>query len=357
MDAAEKCAEAGARVINMSLAGELYLESELEGLNNLVEKYGVLLVASAGNGGPISNPFYPASYPSVVSVGAVNLMEEYAPFSQANDFVDIVAPGVEIMSTHLDNSYTIQSGTSNSCAFVSGVAALLWSYKPEATVEEIRDAIFSSAKDLVGSQSNFVGRDPFFGHGLIQTMDALTLLNGGVPLDSSVPAPPAQDPPTQFPTVTQDRLNEIIPCIAVIDESEGSQTLSTIQSTWNQFRTSYPERPFCLLQPEPIFSSELFIPQNFLNDSNTIFSAVSRDNGVDAERSDWFNICNLAGLRAEGVVGVAIFIDNSGSLATPQVAASYSFLADRLDEEGLNLVDGIENSDEDWIGPFLTDFN
>jgi hypothetical protein len=59
-----------------------------------------------------------------------------------------------------------------------------------------------------------------------------------------------------------------------------------------------------------------------LNDTNTIYSEVSRDQGVELDSSDWINICSLDTLRAQGVVDFAIFVDNSGSLSTPQLHAS-----------------------------------
>jgi len=169
------------------------------------------------------------------------------------------------------------------------------------------------------------------------------------------PAPPASAP-TEFPTVSRSRLNEVITCIAVIDESQGSQSLARFESLWTLFRESYPERPFCLLQPFPETPPSLFIPQAFLNDTDTIYSQVSRDFGVEIDRSDWFEVCSLDVLRAQGVVDFAIFIDNSGSLTTPQVQASFNLLLERAAQEGLTLVSGIENTAEDWISPFLTDF-
>lgn len=83
---------------------------------------------------------------------------------------------------------------------------------------------------------------------------------------------------------------------------------------------------------------------------------MTRDQGVDSARSDWFDICNLDGLKAQGITDVAIFVDNSGSLTTAGVQASYDFLMERMTSEGLTLVAGIENTAENWIGPFLTDF-
>ena len=59
---------------------------------------GILIVASAGNGGS-SSYSYPASYPSVMSVAATDSSDAKASFSQSNDEVDIAAPGVDVVST------------------------------------------------------------------------------------------------------------------------------------------------------------------------------------------------------------------------------------------------------------------
>ena len=185
--------------------------------------------------------------------------------------------------------------------------------------------------------------------------------NPSTPPSSTPSATPTINAPvaqitTQSPFVSRETLNEITPCIAVIDESRTSQSLAIFERLWSQFRTTYPKRPFCLLQPEPELPSALFIPPAFFNDNNTIYSQVNRDFGVVASRSDWFDICGLDGLRDRGVVDVAVFIDNSGSLTTPKVQASYDLLLSSMEEEGLALVAGIENQLEDWISPFLIDF-
>ncbi|RKG89085.1 peptidase S8 [Corallococcus sp. CA049B] len=67
--------------------------------------------------------------------------------------------------------YTHVSGTSMAAPYVSGVAALLWSARPELTPQQVRDALEASAKDL-----GIAGLDPVFGHGLVRARDALQLL-------------------------------------------------------------------------------------------------------------------------------------------------------------------------------------
>lgn len=174
------------------------------------------------------------------------------------------------------------------------------------------------------------------------------------------PAPSSSAAPSTSvtPTLSRSRLNEVITCISVIDESMDQQTASRILSQWTTFRATYPGRPFCLLQPVGFaLVTSLFVPDIFFADGNTIYSNVTRERGDVSARSDWFEICQLEGLRNQGVVDVAIFIDNSGSLTPSMVQPSIDLLTSRIESEGLRLVDSIINGVEDWIAPFLTDFD
>ncbi|WKE64842.1 S8 family serine peptidase [Gallaecimonas kandeliae] len=95
--AAEDCASHGANVINMSLGGGASSTTESNAFAQLLSD-GVLSIAASGNGGD-STLSYPASYDSVVSVGAVDNNEQWAYFSQYNNQVELSAPGVAIRST------------------------------------------------------------------------------------------------------------------------------------------------------------------------------------------------------------------------------------------------------------------
>lgn len=97
IDAANRCASAGAKVINMSLGGSTASTTERNGFDNLYAQ-GVLSIAAAGNAGNTSLS-YPASYDSVVSVAAVDSTKTVASFSQKNSQVELAAPGVGVLST------------------------------------------------------------------------------------------------------------------------------------------------------------------------------------------------------------------------------------------------------------------
>ncbi|MBI2394227.1 MAG: S8 family serine peptidase [Deltaproteobacteria bacterium] len=95
--ALDECEGQGARVVNMSLGGGLKSRAEEEAFQG-AWSHGVLAVAAAGNDGS-GRMSYPASYPSVVSVGAIDANRNIASFSQRNAEVDLVAPGVSVLST------------------------------------------------------------------------------------------------------------------------------------------------------------------------------------------------------------------------------------------------------------------
>ena len=96
VDAAYRCADAGAKVINMSLGGGAS-QTEENAFNDL-QGQGVLSIAAAGNDGNSADS-YPASYDSVMSVAAVDSANVVADFSQFNDQVEIAGPGVGVLST------------------------------------------------------------------------------------------------------------------------------------------------------------------------------------------------------------------------------------------------------------------
>jgi thermitase len=112
----------GAKIINLSLGG-VYHSSLLENAVNYAVSHGVLVVASAGNTGSLE-VLFPAAYPAVIAVGAVDNAGQRSSFSAYGAGVDLYAPGENIMSLVRDGSYRQDSGTSMASAFVSAVAAL-----------------------------------------------------------------------------------------------------------------------------------------------------------------------------------------------------------------------------------------
>lgn len=169
MEGVEKCVEEGhANIVTMSLGGSEHSEAE----RKLFSKYyhaGVLFVAAAGNDG-IDTRSYPASYPGVISVAAVDGANQHASFSTYNDKVELAAPGYKVLSTVPVNkgSYKQLSGTSMAAPYVTGAAAVVWSLRPACTNVQVREALQRSALHLGTGR----GRNSKFGFGLVQVLEA-----------------------------------------------------------------------------------------------------------------------------------------------------------------------------------------
>ena len=170
--AVDACTQAGAHVINMSIAGQDASALEAQAMQQAADQ-GALLLAASGNRGSDSY-YYPASYDAVVSVGAIDSNQHAWRYTQSNDQVELVAPGVGIKSTIPGDLYGKKDGTSMATAFASGVAGLVWSHFPQCSATQIRQVLTASAQDL-----GEAGQDDTFGFGLIQAKASLTLLEQG----------------------------------------------------------------------------------------------------------------------------------------------------------------------------------
>ncbi|HEX3036497.1 MAG TPA: S8 family serine peptidase, partial [Thermodesulfobacteriota bacterium] len=118
-------ADNGAKVINMSLGGPSGSSTVQSAINYAWNK-GVVIVAAAGNEG-ISSPSYPAYYSNVIAVAATDENDNIASFSNYGTWVDVAAPGVDILSAYIryNPPYVFLSGTSMASPHVAGLAGLL----------------------------------------------------------------------------------------------------------------------------------------------------------------------------------------------------------------------------------------
>ncbi|WP_085945760.1 type VII secretion-associated serine protease mycosin [Actinopolyspora halophila] len=138
--------EAGAQIVNIS-ASTNYDDAELRGAVEYALSRDVLIVAAAANEAQEGNPApYPASYPGVLAVGAIDSTGERADFSQTGEFIDLVAPGVDVVSVGPGGpGHWQDSGTSFATPFVAGTAALVRAYRPELTAAQVRHRLTSTA--------------------------------------------------------------------------------------------------------------------------------------------------------------------------------------------------------------------
>ncbi|BCX04599.1 MAG: hypothetical protein KatS3mg053_2537 [Candidatus Roseilinea sp.] len=160
-------ADQGARVINMSLGGGCS-SVIADAVNYAHFDKGVAVVAAAGNNG--GSVIFPAKHDPVIAVGATDKYDKIASFSSRGNGLDVMAPGVSIMSTVPKNDHDTLSGTSMAAPHVAGVVGLLLAQRPNLTNEQVRDILSGSADDL-GSK----GKDSMYGYGRVNAFQALQM--------------------------------------------------------------------------------------------------------------------------------------------------------------------------------------
>jgi len=160
----------GADIITMSLGGRssLLFDAATQAAINFAYQQGCVLVAAVGNDNS-SEPFYPAAYDKVIAVSAIDQSDKKAWFSNFGSYVDLSAPGVNILSTMINGTYTYGDGTSFAAPFVAGVAALFLSKHPDLTPQEAAETLYNQAEDLGES-----GWDEYYGWGLVNAYSAVT---------------------------------------------------------------------------------------------------------------------------------------------------------------------------------------
>lgn len=162
---------AGARVINLSVGGPADLL--LPRLVDRAVELGTIVVAAAGHAGPGAPAPYPAALPKVIAVTAVDAKDALYPRATRGEFIDLAAPGVEIMTTAPGERFNAHSGTSMAAAHVSGVAALLLEVSPHISPEELQRVLEETAEDLGPP-----GKDRLFGSGRIDACRAVRRVDG-----------------------------------------------------------------------------------------------------------------------------------------------------------------------------------
>ncbi|MDD4318876.1 MAG: S8 family peptidase [Candidatus Peribacteraceae bacterium] len=168
-----------ASVINLSLGGATYAshcdDDLLAQEVNWAVSRGVTVVAAAGNAGT-EGVSTPACASSAIAVGAVDASDVRASWSNYGGALDVVAPGVGILSpvsclsagSCPVASYGWWSGTSMATPQVTGLVALLLQANPSLTPAAVSRALTSTAKDL-----GTVGADLFYGYGRVDAVAAV----------------------------------------------------------------------------------------------------------------------------------------------------------------------------------------
>lgn len=199
----------GADVLSLSLGGNSdipgflndALQDDLEAAIQRAVNRGVVVIASAGNSGDEADDVAaPANIPVVIAVGAVDKDLAAADFSQGGDPAanncrrellqlvgrcppnqkpELVAPGVDILSTYARDTYATASGTSQATPFVTSAVALILQDRPPlsgaADVKALKQALVDSARKLPDQDRP---HDNHAGYGLVQAQAAAKRLGG-----------------------------------------------------------------------------------------------------------------------------------------------------------------------------------
>lgn len=176
-------ADHGADVINLSLGDDSKSAHPDAGEDAAVQyalAKGVSVVASAGNGGEKGDHIsYPAAYPGVIAVTAVDRYGTHAAFSTRRWYATVSAPGDDIVIADPDRRYYEGWGTSAAAAFVSGAVALVRSAHPDLTPAQIKRLLIDTARNRPKS-----GRSDAKGYGTVDPAAAIAAgrrIRGGDP--------------------------------------------------------------------------------------------------------------------------------------------------------------------------------
>lgn len=224
----------GADVINLSLGADANSRVLRDAVERAVER-GVIVVAAAGNINTEA-PQFPAAYPNVLSVTAVdgeNVKAAFAAYGQS--WVRLAAPGVGITSTIVGPNglgYASWSGTSMATGFVSGAAALLRQQQPTTSVAQVVQQFTQTTVNVDPQNPNYVGK-------LGGLLDAAAVL----------------DMPTQSgatPSVTPTATPSVNPgvTLTITPTPTPSPTLATTPMPTSVTPTVTPTRPITTSLPE-----------------------------------------------------------------------------------------------------------
>ena len=182
-------ADNGANIINMSLGATGVSSEPLEddAIKYAYEQKNVVIIASAGNSGDAGNPHnYPAFNSTCIAVGASDRNDQQASFSEFNpvdgsdNWVDVAAPGVDVLSTLMGPTYGNESGTSMAAPNTAGVASLIWSSLASGGTTPKN----SEVRRLIEENCDYIGT--WINNGRVNAFSALNAI--GVPV-SSTPTP------------------------------------------------------------------------------------------------------------------------------------------------------------------------
>lgn len=184
-------AASGADVINMSWGGPSGGTTAQNVVNYAVSQ-GCILIAAAGNDN-VSSVFYPAGLNNVISVAATTSTNAKASFSNYGSWIDISAPGNNIYSTTVNNTYGNKSGTSMASPMVAGLAGLMKSLNPTMPNADLINCLLTTAQNIDAQNASYIGQ---LGSGRIDAAAAMACVA------TTLNNPPTADFSANFTTVS-----------------------------------------------------------------------------------------------------------------------------------------------------------
>jgi type VII secretion-associated serine protease mycosin len=189
-DGIRYAADSGAKVINLSLSGY----GDFPAIRDAVayaQSRDALLVAAVGNradqGATLS---FPAAYDGVLGVGSISIDGVRAQGSQVGSYVDLVAPGQDVVAASRVAGHHYWAGTSFATPFVSGAAALVRAAHPELTAPQVAERLLATADPAPGGKNS-----QEYGAGIVDPYRAVTEdLSDREPLAAPAVSPKPPDP-------------------------------------------------------------------------------------------------------------------------------------------------------------------
>jgi subtilisin family serine protease len=143
--ALSELAAANVRVINMSVVGPD--NAVLAAVVRKVVAQSIVIVAASGNDGPNARPLYPAAYPGVVAVTAVDAQARVLMEASGGDHVRFAAPGADMLAASLGGEFAAVRGTSYASPLVAGLIARLLENEDSAGVEQVVQQLAATAAE------------------------------------------------------------------------------------------------------------------------------------------------------------------------------------------------------------------
>ncbi len=190
-DAIRRAVDEGASVVNLSVT--LYRnEPAVAAAVEYAQSKDAVLVAAAGNQHKDERPDpvpYPAAYDGVIGVGAIDDTGARLPASQIGPYVDVVAPGGNVVAATRVRGHQPWNGTSFATPMVSATAALIRAAEPGLSAEQVTRRLLATVDPARG------GREQGYGRGVVDPYRAVTerLTTGQTQAPQGLPAVP-EDP-------------------------------------------------------------------------------------------------------------------------------------------------------------------